>query len=389
MYKIIWIFFLVFNFSTSFSYGSLAYNILPRRSYRLNIGMLYSVTQSTYGTNKEELELSQGSSFSLIDVDFLFSYVYTKKIEFETGGIFRRVENKENNFLLENKGIESFNFGVRYLLSRTKKYYYALKGKYKFTPYQNKKYSIGENLSSNEIALGDSGHAFELGVIAYYSFSNEWKFKIDLAYHSPANELSGEIPYSLGIVKSYKSLLLSLGIDGIESLQQDSYKDNPLSKPRNATGLTLRFNSINRSYISPFIELGILFHKKYLFSFKASKVISGVSTDKTVDFSLNFSWAVKNKKNGPKAQDLLKEYILESTIIKVSSNQKFIKIDKGLIQGIFKGGKVDIYKVDFFGGNILVGTGIIHVVKVNYSIIKLKKKYKKIEIKDGFIARLR
>jgi hypothetical protein len=49
--------------------------------------------------------------------------------------------------------------------------------------------------------------------------------------------------------------------------------------------------------------------------------------------------------------------------------------------------RVDIYKMDFFGENILVATGVVQELKASWSIIRLIKKYRRMKIEKGWVAR--
>ncbi len=82
-----------------------------------------------------------------------------------------------------------------------------------------------------------------------------------------------------------------------------------------------------------------------------------------------------------------KEYVVDGSVLKVSARGNFIRIDQGLSTDVEKGMKFDIYQTDYFGGNVLVASGIAYEVGADWSIIKLVKKYKEIEIKPGFAAR--
>ena len=85
--------------------------------------------------------------------------------------------------------------------------------------------------------------------------------------------------------------------------------------------------------------------------------------------------------------DAFKEYHVDGSVLKVSARGNFIRIDQGLSTDVEKGMKFDIYQTDYFGGNVLVASGVAYDVGADWSVIKLLKKYKEIEIKPGFAAR--
>ena len=81
------------------------------------------------------------------------------------------------------------------------------------------------------------------------------------------------------------------------------------------------------------------------------------------------------------------EYLVEASVVKISPRGKFLKIDKGIAGDVEKGMKIDIYQADFFGGNLLVVSGVVLQVGVDWAIVKITKRFRDIQIKIGFTAR--
>lgn len=48
---------------------------------------------------------------------------------------------------------------------------------------------------------------------------------------------------------------------------------------------------------------------------------------------------------------------------------------------------MDLYEADFFGGNELVASGVIHELGVSWAIIKITKKFTPKPLKNGRSAR--
>ena len=67
----------------------------------------------------------------------------------------------------------------------------------------------------------------------------------------------------------------------------------------------------------------------------------------------------------------------------------FFKIDKGLSQDIVKGSRADIYKSDYFGGNVLIATGFIYESGPDWAIVKVVKRFKDVAIEKGFTVRVK
>jgi hypothetical protein len=130
-----------------------------------------------------------------------------------------------------------------------------------------------------------------------------------------------------------------------------------------------------------------LSYDEILFAIKGQTVIAGKSTDKGNSVVIGLSWRTRGLTQESVKIDSFKEYIVDGSVLKVSARGNFIRIDQGLSTDVEKGMKFDIYQTDYFGGNILVGSGTIFDVGVDWSVIKLTKRYNEIEIKPGFAAR--
>ena len=83
-----------------------------------------------------------------------------------------------------------------------------------------------------------------------------------------------------------------------------------------------------------------------------------------------------------------KTYSAEATVTRRSPRGKFVVIDKGLAQGMDKGRKVDIFKTNFTGENILYASGFIYEPKGDSSIVRLIKVFVKEIVEVGFTARI-
>ena len=116
-------------------------------------------------------------------------------------------------------------------------------------------------------------------------------------------------------------------------------------------------------------------------------IAAGASTDKGIEAGVHIAWSTQGAQEEDRKVGRFKEYLVEGTVLKLSPRGKFIKIDQGLSNDVTKGLRFDIYKTDFFGGNVLVAAGIAYEVGSDWAIIRLVKRYEKIQIKKGFTAR--
>ena len=153
-----------------------------------------------------------------------------------------------------------------------------------------------------------------------------------------------------------------------------------------ARGPSNLFNSLNRQYVAPYIGVNYAFNNSLL-SLKGESVISGRSTDKGNLIALGITWNSDGVTPEFEKINSFKEYHIEGSVLKVSARGNFVKIDQGLTTDVEKGAKFDIYQTDYFGGNILVASGVVFNVGTDWAVIKVLKKYKEIDIKPGFAAR--
>lgn len=389
--------FLVFNLFISQSFASRAYpyksDSLSPGAYGFDMNFLYSKTLNFYDVDGNDVELEEYQNFGLIDSDVTITYGYSRKLDLYFSGKYRQVTSEagdeEESTTTTTSGFESGAIGFKYTFKPTKDYRYAISGEYRTTFYENDVYSDASKVPETDLVLGDSGNSFLINFYLDYIISKVTSIEMIVGYNSPANDLSPEAPYRFSLVKSYKKLALWGGVKGTYSFGLDSYADDPTSKPANANGSTYRWNSINRSYMQPFGGLSYLFKNKYRASFEFGQTVSGTSTDKSFDAIFNLSWASGGVSKESNFEQSFKEYTTEATIIKISPRGKFLKIDKGLTQDISKGARVDIYKTDFFGGNILVASGVIYESGPTWAIVRLVKKYRSVPIEKGFTARVK
>jgi len=352
-------------------------------SVELETFLFQSIGQ--YDTAGTETSLEDGTGFSLIDVNLAVRYGLAKNLELGALGRFRTLRSAVNDVTLSNSGPESLGIIVKYSLPKINNTFYAIGLHYRQTLHTSASFDSSVQIPAETLILGDSGSEYGVDLfVTNYSSSLKWDFK--LGYSSPANDLSSEIHYQAQMIYHLSKVGLFIGTEGISSLKKDEYTNLPSLKPYQATGAAKLFNSINRENISPY--LGINFsYDQMLFSLKGQTVISGKSTDKGNSISLNFSWSSRGLTDESLKIESFKEYIVDGSVLKVSARGNFIRIDQGLSTDVEKGMKFDVYQTDYFGGNVLVASGVIFDVGVDWSVIKLTKRYNEIEIKPGFAAR--
>lgn len=359
--------------------------LLNPKAYSFNATGSIFETAGFYDEEGVEEELVDENAYQLMDLDFAISYGISQTLELTAFGRFRKVTSTVGEEIRENSGPESLALEAKYGFPRNGNLRYAIGVHYRQTLYTNEIYSGTAIIPSDEIVLGDSGS--EYGADLYMTYSDlPWKLDGKIGYSSPANNLSEEIHYKLEAMYNFNKLALLGGVEGIYSIKNDEFTDTPEDKSIQAVGGTRLFNSINRERVAPYIGAHYSFDK-IIMNVKAQTIMSGVSTDRGNTLSLSLGWKSDGVTPEFRKIDAFKEYHIDGSVLKVSARSNFIRIDQGLSTDVEKGMKFDIYQTDYFGGNVLVASGIVYELGVDWSIIKLVKKYQDIQIRPGFAAR--
>lgn len=354
-------------------------------AYAINASVMTFQTTALYDIDGLETEMPEGNEYRLIDMDFSLTYGISKNFEATGSGRFRSVTSTANSISASNSGPESLGIELKYGFEPVGYIKYAIGAHYRQTLYSNATFDTTMTVPTEEIILGDAGSEYGVDLYATYT-RNSWKLDFKLGYSSPANNLSEEINYKLEGMYRFTSLAFLAGVEGISSLKKDEFTDTPAQRPRQATGASGLFHSLNREKIAPYLGAHYAFDR-FIVGLKGQTVISGTSTDKGNSILLSVGWNSEGVSAESVKVESFKEYHIDGSVLKVSARGNFLRIDQGLSTDVEKGMKFDIYQTDYFGGNVLVASGIVYEIGADWSIIKLLKKYKEIEIKPGFAAR--
>jgi hypothetical protein len=359
-------------------------------SYRIGIHGLYSITSGRFDNSGAKASLLSEESYSLMEGNISLAYGVGKKLDAFLNARMRQVNSQYSNgtdtIKTSNSGLESFSGGIKYSFVPTQSIQWAVDFIYKQTLYEQKFFTNLSQVPDSDLVLGDAGQEFSIGVHTSYKRKRGHILNSIIRYAAPANDLSDEVNYRFESAWLWQKLGLILGVDGIMSFKRDNFTIDPQNKPLQATGASARFNSINRERLTPFLGVNWAF-KKWRLELEGGSTISGVSTDQDQYFKIGMVYETSGVTGEDFKIESFKEYIIDSTVIKVSPRGKFIKIDQGISSDVEKGMKFDIFQTDYFGENILVASGLAYEIKADSAIIKIVKKYKKIKLKKGFAGR--
>ena len=358
--------------------------VIPQKNTQYEFqGRLFQ-TQSTFDKDGNESELDEGESFSLLNLDLLVRYGFGKRTEFFGGGRFRRIQTRYEEEDLEHSGMESLWGGIKLSLAKRRTWALAVEGRYEKTLYSNDQ----REQNAKEIILGDAGATTEiLGHLTHLT-SKQFSFSLSSGFRMRPEHLSSEIPFRGEGVFYKRQWAVTLGLNGVVSLDDDTDS----KRPSYFHPVTSRFNSLNRSWTRGFIGANRVFGR-WRIEGELGSVQSGVSTDKSFDMGISLIRSVgerrsQARRNKAKKIQSFKQYFGEGNVVKVSPKGFFVKIDKGMIHGVSKGMKIDIFKTNFTGSNVLYASGVIYQTKSESSILKIVKTFVKKKITVGMNARI-
>jgi hypothetical protein len=357
-------------------------------SYRIHGDINLFNTTGNFDQNGTKQSLSGGTSFQKVDTSLDAYYGVTDKLQLGAGLLFRQNESQINGGnTVTNSGIESYYGRAKFYFMEKVRHHLAAVGEYRVATYENKNYQFATSLPSNELVLGDGGETIMVGGIYTYRRTTDHSFNLFAGYQVPGNDLSTEVVYKIDTALTWEKFALVLGGRGVYSMQDGKYSSNRDARPFQSTGATALFNSIDRQYFEPVIEMYYAFESFRMGLYGAQRM-NGQNTDQGTTLGLNLTFqGSQNRRNTREKIKSFKEYNIEASIIKVSPRGKFAQIDKGLSEDIVKGMEFDIYETDYFGKNVLVAEAFAYEVGVKKAILKITKKVKNVKIRSGFTVR--
>ncbi len=364
--------------------------LLTHKGYQLGVTGEYFKSSKRIDKDGKDQPFEQGESFSRLQSEVSGAYGLTNNFQVGGGVGFRQNDSAKLNTVtseMENEtsvGVQSTFFNFMYAFRPVDRLQYTLDGLVRYMPYTNEETTAGK---TGKFILGDDGAEYSFGLGVTYSSikSNYLTFKG--GYRIPGNDMSAEFYWLVEGALTWKTIALVAGVDGVSSLDNDPYKDDPQNKPNLNTGSTYLYNSTNREWITPYVGVNFALNPNWRVELKGRQVISGVSTDLGTAFGASLIRRVENKKTG-KLDSKFKDYDFEANVTKVSAKKGFVVIDKGLADDVRKGMKLDFFQSDYLGGNVLLARGVVLQVKASTSVIKITEVFNtKGELKEGTLAR--
>lgn len=395
--KIYFSFFLVWILMSSSlartqSYEPLSY-VLKDKNYQFKISETFFQTTGFFDNGRTSQAMPNGSSFNRLDSDLLFRKNATKTLEW---GAFTKFRSQTSAVTATNgttyntskMGVESVGIILKHSLPPIERTRYALEAGGKMVTYSNPGFNIAD--PNGNLILGDDIHELFFGGSVSYEFVKKDYINAKIHYNYPLSKLSQEFKYQFEGALTWQKWAILGGAQGIYTLGTDDYGENPSAKPRQYTGATHMYNTVNREYIAPYIGVNWGFNERWRMETKVATLMMGQSYDKGNEITLNLIYNSNstNNETSKKRDGKFKTYHIEASVVKISPRGKYLRIDKGLTHDIEKGMKADLFEFDYLGGNKLLASGVVMEVGADSSVVKILSVYQNVEIKVGHLVRL-
>ncbi|MBF0297576.1 MAG: hypothetical protein HQK51_02585 [Oligoflexia bacterium] len=386
---------------------------LGKNSLEVELMWRYFKTTGHYNYVGNFVPFTTDESYNETDGEFLLRYGLSRNFEMRGGINYRKnsssitwsgayAEDKSsaadkfrNDYSIingSNSGLESALLGFKYALINKSIWNFAFDVYGKRSLFENTYLTDTSNPKVvDKIALGDERNEISFGMdIGANFFKNTLILSSEIFYSIPS-KLSHEIRYdfeSAYIPKIITNKIAFIaGIKGIKSLSTDDYSGVPGTKPKINTGPSYLYNSVNREYSQPFAGINLNITNSLQIKFRAARVLKGYSTDRGDEFLLSIVFRKAGISEKEEIIKKFKEYDIEAQVIKTSPAGSFVVVDKGITHDIEKGMRIDFYKFDYLGGNILLASGIVYESYAEKAIVKIVSLYKKTTIEVGTMAR--
>ncbi len=362
---------------------------LSKAGYELNFSGDYFTSSSRVALDGEELSFEDGEGFQRMQGSFAGSYGLTNQLQMSVGA---RLRSQVSTFSESSgrddataMGLESTWLKLMYAFKPVNRLYYAIEGEYRYRPFTNKEFKVGDD--ATDMILGDDGDSYSFGLgVTYHSPHNNY-FTVRGGYRRPGQELSDEVYYQAEAAMVWKRISLLAGVDGVYSLGRDPNEGE--TRLALNTGSTFLYHQENREWIAPYVGLNFAVGNLWRVELRGSQIVTGKSTDLGTGFGASLIRRSESSNPTKKIDRAFKSYDLEATISKVSPKAGYVVIDKGIAHDVEKGMVFDFYEFDYVGGNDLLARGTVIRVQSETSIIKITSRFKTKPLKEGVLGRAR
>ncbi|MBT3979910.1 MAG: hypothetical protein HOE90_01075 [Bacteriovoracaceae bacterium] len=360
----------------------------------------YFKTSKHWDEQGKSVTMDSGESYQKWEGDLQMRYGFAENMEVYLGLRYRSNTSRQLGATTttgtttssvyhdaKKNGIESYLLGGQYSFDPSGSWLIGMYVQYRASTYNNDAYNYLDPYTN--IVLGDGENNIELGVRFANKMSYRTLWSNSIGVNFPNRQLSQEIVWYSELAFITGNIGWIAGVRGIESLKTSDHSTTPSARTPLGTGATYLWNSVNRTITTPYIGANASFSEKVKAELRGYRTFRGNSTDMGTGVSL----AIVYTGHGIEEKEIIisqyKDYEVEGAITKVSPRERFIKSDRGIAEDVYKGQKVDIYEGDYLGGHVLIGSGVVFEVRPKTSVIKIFRKYRNKNVREGMIVRFK
>lgn len=391
-------FFISLAFISFQVFGSEAYVphalTLDEGAKEFNFNLDVFQTTSVVTEDGEALSLKEGTSYQRANFGFTGSYGFTNDFQGYLGIKGRYIQARDEFSGEEssyNQGaLSAALIGFKYGFKENKGMKYTLEGYYQKSLVENSDYEA-DGVAPETLSMGDDTRELAIGANIYSKSKSNNFLTARIFYRDPSQKLSSEIFSQIDYNLAWKYFSFGIGVENNFSLGKDNYSNDPENKPQTYNGPSEYFNSVNRSWTAPYLQMNLAFGGTWRFESRMAQVTTGNSTDKGPRIFLSFvkrTSTNKDKENFKKTDAAFKQYRVEGLVTKVSKSREGCLINKGLVDGVAVGQRVDFFHFDYVDGNKLIGSGIVSKTQASRSLVKIVRKFSKKRVEAGTVARI-
>ena len=362
--------------------------IPPKKHYRLSVGYEYGFTDENYNHNglREEIRLGETSSAELTQHSLKSSAIYSLSDRLATYAEldYRYLDGYARKTSTNQSG-ETYSFGDLTMGAKTSILGSNSKNELTlFGAVEVPLYDAGSYSRAKDLIPGDGSVNVLAGLETRIPFG-EWAAVASLAYRYKSEDFANELPYSLEVRREMGSFLVGAAALGKFSLKGDAGTTFAISDwlPSN------RYNAKNPSRHGARLWIGKGFGSKVLGQTYFEFPYAGENSWAGWQAGLNITIAPSSGKDEPAISDRpqsFREFSLIAKVIKVSSKQNFLRVNKGQKDGVFQGDRFEVY-ADREGFQRAIATGRIVRAKENYAVLKITRFFQKALILKGMNAK--
>lgn len=341
-------------------------------------------TENLFDTSGNKTPLAPGDNYRMTNLDLNLFYGLSDDFDLNLGIRGRRTQSDVSVNEYENTNFESFWLTLKYLLSKSERFTSSIDVLFRSTFYANG----NQMIQSQNLILGDAGNEQALLLNGGFKITHNFFLFGRMGVNWPENVLSSEGVYDLKFSGLWEPIRFDLGVGGTISFYKSPYPS--LQAARDAfdlnTGASNLFVSWNRQLTVPYVEISYL-NGDINYGINFRSIVAGKSTDNGNFIGLYVSFHIGEVAEPFKGFNYV--YSDFKTLGKATYvGKNYIKIPFGFSEDLEKGNEIYFFKEISGGKEILMATGLVDEIGVDWSIIKISEKLGKIPLDQSLLVKI-